>query len=64
MNRQKLANFFDTRCDFGWQVSYVLFYNLSYYVENPFHILRIWDGGMAFHGGFGVVVAVTFVVFE
>ena len=49
---------------FGGRLGYVLFYNLSYYVENPFHILRIWDGGMAFHGGFlGVVVAVTFYCF-
>ena len=43
----------------GGRLGYVLFYNLEYYVFNPLAIVRIWDGGMAFHGGFvGVVVAV------
>lgn len=43
----------------GGRLGYVLFYNLEYYLENPLDILRLWDGGMAFHGGFiGVVVAV------
>ena len=40
-------------------LGYVLFYNLNYYLANPFSIFRIWDGGMAFHGGFiGVILAV------
>ncbi len=43
----------------GGRLGYVLFYNLEYYVLNPLAIVRIWDGGMAFHGGFfGVIVAV------
>ncbi len=43
----------------GGRLGYVLFYNLEYYALNPFYILRIWDGGMAFHGGFiGVIIAV------
>ena len=43
----------------GGRLGYVLFYNLEYYALNPLAILRIWDGGMAFHGGFiGVVAAV------
>ena len=43
----------------GGRLGYVLFYNLDYYVEDPFAIPRIWDGGMAFHGGFiGVIIAV------
>ena len=42
----------------GGRLGYVLFYNLRYYVQNPFDVLRVWDGGMAFHGGFiGVVLA-------
>ena len=42
----------------GGRLGYVLFYNLNEYVESPTDILRVWDGGMAFHGGFlGVVVA-------
>ena len=45
----------------GGRLGYVLFYNLQYYVSRPIDILRVWDGGMSFHGGFlGVVVAVLF----
>ncbi len=44
----------------GGRLGYVFFYNLEYYVLNPLSILRIWDGGMAFHGGFvGVIFAVV-----
>lgn len=43
----------------GGRLGYVVFYNLDYYIINPLAIIRIWDGGMAFHGGFiGVVLAV------
>jgi len=43
----------------GGRLGYVVFYNFDYYLINPFAIFRIWDGGMAFHGGFiGVVIAV------
>ena len=35
----------------GGRVGYVLFYNLPYYLENPIDILKLWDGGMSFHGG-------------
>ena len=43
----------------GGRLGYVVFYNLDYYISNPFDVFRIWDGGMAFHGGFiGVVIAV------
>lgn len=36
----------------GGRLGYVLFYNFDYYLFNPIDILRIWDGGMSFHGGF------------
>ena len=43
----------------GGRLGYVFFYNLEYYASNPLAIFRIWDGGMAFHGGFiGVIAAV------
>jgi len=29
----------------------VLFYNLPYYLDRPLDILKLWDGGMSFHGG-------------
>jgi len=36
---------------FGGRIGYVLFYNLPYYLDNPLDILKLWDGGMSFHGG-------------
>ncbi|MEJ5283577.1 MAG: prolipoprotein diacylglyceryl transferase [Brevinematia bacterium] len=42
----------------GGRLGYVLFYNLPYYLSNPLKIFAVWEGGMAFHGGFlGVVIA-------
>jgi phosphatidylglycerol:prolipoprotein diacylglycerol transferase len=35
----------------GGRLGYVLFYNLGYYLEHPIDILKLWDGGMSFHGG-------------
>ena len=35
----------------GGRVGYVLFYNLGYYLQHPIDILKLWDGGMSFHGG-------------
>ncbi|MGR3615628.1 MAG: prolipoprotein diacylglyceryl transferase [Paracoccaceae bacterium] len=43
---------------FGGRLGSVLFYNPGYYLQNPGDILKIWQGGMAFHGGLlGVVLA-------
>ena len=42
----------------GGRLGYVLFYKPLYYMAHPLEIVRMWDGGMSFHGGFlGVVVA-------
>jgi phosphatidylglycerol:prolipoprotein diacylglycerol transferase len=42
----------------GGRLGFVLFYQPQYYLAYPAEILRVWEGGMAFHGGFaGVVVA-------
>ncbi len=42
----------------GGRFGYILFYNLSYYLENPLKIIAVWEGGMSFHGGFlGVILA-------
>ena len=42
----------------GGRLGYVLFYQLGYYLENPVDILKLWHGGMSFHGGaLGVIVA-------
>jgi len=42
----------------GGRLGFVLFYQPSYYLQNPIEIPMIWQGGMAFHGGFLGVVAV------
>ncbi|NNF73068.1 MAG: prolipoprotein diacylglyceryl transferase [Rhodobacteraceae bacterium] len=36
----------------GGRLGFVLFYQPAYYLANPIEILYIWQGGMAFHGGF------------
>lgn len=42
----------------GGRLGYILFYNLSYYLQHPLKIFFIWEGGMAFHGGLiGSIVA-------
>lgn len=42
----------------GGRLGYVLFYNPAHFFANPLDIVRMWEGGMSFHGGFlGVVVA-------
>ena len=35
----------------GGRLGYVLFYNFGQYLRNPIEILKLWDGGMSFHGG-------------
>lgn len=42
----------------GGRVGYVLFYNFNVYIHDPLAMLRVWEGGMSFHGGLiGVIVA-------
>tara|TARA_Y100000385_G_scaffold282372_1_gene336699 strand:+ start:543 stop:1316 length:774 start_codon:yes stop_codon:yes gene_type:complete len=42
----------------GGRIGYALFYNFSYYVNNPLEILMVWNGGMSFHGGLiGVILS-------
>jgi phosphatidylglycerol:prolipoprotein diacylglycerol transferase len=43
----------------GGRIGYMLFYGWDQLVQNPLNLLRIWEGGMSFHGGFlGVLLAV------
>jgi phosphatidylglycerol:prolipoprotein diacylglycerol transferase len=35
----------------GGRLGYVLFYRPMFYLAEPMQILRLWDGGMSFHGG-------------
>jgi len=42
----------------GGRLGYVFFYNFQFFFLNPLEILKIWEGGMSFHGGlFGVIVS-------
>ncbi len=42
----------------GGRIGYILFYNLPYYMTEPFKIFAVWEGGMSFHGGLlGVIIA-------
>ncbi len=42
----------------GGRIGYILFYQFSLFIKDPLMILRIWEGGMSFHGGMlGVFIA-------
>ena len=42
----------------GGRLGYILFYDLPVYLHDPLQALKIWEGGMSFHGGLiGVCVA-------
>lgn len=42
----------------GGRIGYVLFYGTNQFLADPLWLLRIWEGGMSFHGGLlGVAVA-------
>ncbi|OOZ00211.1 prolipoprotein diacylglyceryl transferase [Solemya velum gill symbiont] len=42
----------------GGRLGYILFYSFDETLADPIRILRIWEGGMAFHGGLlGVMLA-------
>jgi phosphatidylglycerol:prolipoprotein diacylglycerol transferase len=43
----------------GGRLGYVIFYNPAQYVADPLAALKLWEGGMSFHGGLtGVIVAI------
>jgi phosphatidylglycerol:prolipoprotein diacylglycerol transferase len=42
----------------GGRIAYVLFYNAAEYWDHPLEALKIWRGGMSFHGGMtGVIIS-------
>ena len=45
----------------GARLGHCLFYAPGYYLANPIEILKIWEGGLASHGGtLGIIIAVYF----
>ena len=46
----------------GGRLGYVLFYRPGFYLENPLEIVKLWDGGMSFHGGvLGTSLAIIYL---
>jgi len=44
----------------GGRLGYTLFYGFDQWMQDPLYLLRIWEGGMSFHGGLiGVLVALA-----
>ena len=44
---------------FGGRLGYVLIYDFDYFISNPIDILKIWQGGMSFHGGLLGIIFVS-----
>ena len=44
----------------GGRLGYMLFYGFDQILANPLNLLKVWQGGMSFHGGLiGVLIAMT-----
>ncbi|MBA2654303.1 MAG: prolipoprotein diacylglyceryl transferase [Gammaproteobacteria bacterium] len=42
----------------GGRIGYMLFYSLSSLITDPISVIKVWQGGMSFHGGLiGVVIS-------
>src|SRR6056300_1938267 len=48
----------------GGRLGFVLFYQPGYYAENPMDIIKVWQGGMAFHGGLAGVILAAYLYFK
>lgn len=44
----------------GARVWHVLFYNFSYFLNHPFDIVKLWQGGLAVHGSMAAGALVTY----
>jgi len=45
----------------GGRIGYVLFYNFDKFLADPMMLIRVWEGGMSFHGG--LIGVMTFMYF-
>ena len=45
----------------GGRVGYIVFYNFNYYISNPLDIIKIWEGGMSFHGALIGIIFGTYL---
>jgi phosphatidylglycerol:prolipoprotein diacylglycerol transferase len=47
----------------GARIGYIIFYDFDSFAANPARIIRLWEGGLSFHGGLaGVVIAAWWFV--
>jgi phosphatidylglycerol:prolipoprotein diacylglycerol transferase len=46
----------------GGRIGYVLFYGMSFWADDPLYPIKVWDGGMSFHGGL-LGVCIAFAIF-
>ncbi len=55
---EKLTVYMVVATILGARLGHCLFYNPSYYLSNPIEIIKIWEGGLASHGGaIGILIA-------
>ncbi len=45
----------------GGRLGYVFFYNFEYYISNLFDIIKVWEGGMSFHGALIGIIVGTYI---
>ena len=45
----------------GGRIGYIIFYNPGYYISNQLDIIKIWEGGMSFHGALIGVISGTYL---
>ncbi len=46
----------------GARLGHVLFYDPTYYLQNPHKVFMVWEGGLASHGGvIGILIAIYLV---
>ncbi len=70
INKRSLNTMTDKRIDnfliwsiigviIGGRIGYVIFYQFNLFIENPIYIVKIWQGGMSFHGGLiGIIISI------
>lgn len=49
----------------GGRIGYVFFYQFELFLAEPSYLLKIWEGGMSFHGGLlGVITAIAIFAYK
>ncbi len=48
----------------GSRLAHCFFYEPEYYLSHPLEILKVWEGGLASHGGYAGVLVATWIFFK